>query len=273
MANPKKKIKKAPVSRSAPAAAPAPEPEIVPEPEAPETVPTPEPAAPTTPAEPEVPYLEPLVDVDALDLLEPVAPRIPGEAPQPQPQKTPELVRTNDFDEFLIGHGEPVEEPDTELPDIYVLHGVKKAPVVPTQTDGYTTQAVLGGAESNLIWYPTIVCGRCELCGSTRYVGGDVIKQVNRKTGEYRFRYRGGTWVEISAATCKHYRNIAIECSFCREAFTGAKDRLGQFTELLGERVVFVTASPSSPKSLVMVCNDFGCKNKFDEKFNLNDKI
>lgn len=213
-----------------------------------------------------------LVDEDGTVLSEEEVQDIISKETPPQAEK---VKHTDSHIEFLIGHGEVANEEDEDLPNMLVLQGQAEGgdSAVPEPTSGYQTVSIMNAADRNLIWYPGIVCGRCELCGSKRYVGGDVWKQINRKTGEFVYKYRGGKWVEMDATNCKHYRNVTVECGYCNEQFTAQKDKLGQFSETLGERVVWVVADPSTPKRLVMVCSDFNCKHKFNEQFNINTKI
>lgn len=188
----------------------------------------------------------------------------PVEQPKPVENK---VRRTDTTDELLIGHGGPEHEEAVPIPTIII------APPLPAEKmgdTGYSTEVIEGAGNVNLDWHPTIVCGRCEICGSTRYVGGEVWKVINKKTGDITYRYRGGKWVEIDAAHCKHYRQVHIACSYCRESFTGMKDGLGQFMEVLGDRNVFVVSRPDAPSRLIMVCSDFRCKVKFDTQFHIN---
>lgn len=204
---------------------------------------------------------EPHIPVDTA----PVAPKEPAVDPH-KPR------RSDSFDEVFDHLGEPALLPDAALPDVFQLLGLKENQVPEEeQSGGYRTEMVKGAGDVNLIWHPAIVCGRCDLCGSTRYVGGEVWKQIERKTGEVKWKYRGGHWVEVSAKNCPHYRNVKIACSYCREEFTGAKDRLNQFSERLGSRNIYVISEPGRPKVLIMVCSDFTCKNKFNDQFNINN--
>lgn len=189
----------------------------------------------------------------------------------PGEQEFQKARRTDRTDEFFMGAGEPEEQPDAPLPDVLALLGAKGTNAIPiVETDGYRTEIIQNAGDINLVWHPTVINGRCELCGATRYVGGQVWKIIDRKTGEIGYKYRGGHWDEIDAAHCPHYRHVTLRCSYCREEFTGAKDRMQMFSEVLGSRVLFVVSEPGRPKVLIMTCSDFTCKKKFNDQFHIN---
>lgn len=108
---------------------------------------------------------------------------------------------------------------------------------------------------------PAIICGVCESCGSSHYVGGDVSKVTN-KNGEIEYRYTGGKWHDINATNCKHYKGLPIRCSYCKETFDGGKDNLNKFKDLLATRIVYVMSFEDDPKRLIMYCDSFECKEK-----------
>lgn len=194
-------------------------------------------------------------------------------------EDVPEKDRIRSTDttiETLVGFGGEMYEETVKLPRIMIAPDPKGKVDDNSESGGndYRTEIISGAGDVNLNWHPTIVCGRCELCGSTRYVGGEVWKIVNKKNGDVSYRYRGGQWVEVDAAHCPHYRQVKpIACSYCRNEFTGMKDQLGQFTELMGERNIYVCSRPETPNRLVMHCSDFSCKHKFNLQFHINPTI
>ena len=211
--------------------------------------------------------------------------RIPA-APEPTIQRgTPEnrprtledvpadqRVRTTDTSvEELVGFGDVETFDDVDLPIVNLSLDSAES----DEGGGkYSVEKVVGAGDINFNWHPAIVRGRCESCGSTRYVGGTVWKVINKKTGDINYVRRGGRYVEIDAAHCKHYRQVRpIACSYCRNEFTGMKDRLGQFTELMGERNIYVCSLPGQPNKLIMHCDDFGCRHKFNEQYHINQTL
>lgn len=198
----------------------------------------------------------------------------------------PNRVKHNEqggMDEILVRFAEPRALEDQPLPDILKLLGQESFSEEEIQAQGeprmYQTTVQNSTLGNNLIIYPAVSAGRCELCGSTRFVDrrdgtkGEVWKVVNRKNGEFRFVYRRGEWLEVSAATCPHYRHVNVMCSYCGEGFTGSKDKKGAFTETLASRILYVFAEKSRPRDLIMVCSDFNCKLKFDDQYHLNQKL
>lgn len=184
------------------------------------------------------------------------------------------------IDEVLIGYSEIRDLPDEPLTDEMELLGhiyEEEAPNAEPQK--YQTAVMNSGMGVNLLIYPAIMAGRCSRCGTTRFVDkkngkrGEVWKIVNRKTGETKHAYRRGDWIEVHAANCPHYRHIDIRCSYCNEGFTGVKDKIGQFTEVIASRILWVFAERNRPNDLVMVCSDFRCKMKFDQAFHINQTL
>lgn len=119
---------------------------------------------------------------------------------------------------------------------------------------------------------PCVIAGRCEACGAAHYVGGGVSKTVN-KLGEISHHLKGGSWEELDATNCVHYKQLyekgqCIECAYCREKFTGAKNKFGKFTEKLAFRTVFIISMTDRPKVLIMYCDSFECKNAHLKRIN-----
>lgn len=112
---------------------------------------------------------------------------------------------------------------------------------------------------------PAIICGVCEACGSTRWTG-KVLKSLD-KHGHTVYKYVGGKWETINATVCPHYgglykNGMAVRCMGCNEVFTGARNRLGQFAEVLATREVIVLSLDSKPKTLIMFCDQSECIDK-----------
>lgn len=129
----------------------------------------------------------------------------------------------------------------------------------------YTEQNVDSGVRSHF-FRPAIICGVCESCGSNHYEGGGVTKTVN-KQGEIAYHLNGGQWNEMDASKCKHYKPLYdkgsnISCTYCGERFTGLKNRLGKFSEILASRIVYVMSFSEEPNKLIMYCDSFECKEK-----------
>lgn len=139
-------------------------------------------------------------------------------------------------------------------------------PIEPVEEQSFETELQTESPEREVILRPAIVGGRCEHCGSSHYVGGEVIEKRDPKTGEVSYVYRGGKWEDIDATTCKHYKNVRIACSYCGEHFTGAKNKAGKFTEILGNRAVYVISFADTPNKLTMWCDSFECKHKHLER-------
>lgn len=181
------------------------------------------------------------------------------------------------FIETLVGYAEARDLADEDLPDILKLLGQEtmdeEQDIEPRKYQTLVNNATMG---SNLIIYPAIAAGRCEICGSTRFVDkkngtrGEVWRVVNKKTGEFVYSYRRGNWVEMTAANCPHYRHVNIRCSYCNEGFTGQKDGKGSFVETMASRIIYVFAQKSAPHDLIMTCSDMRCKGKFDHEYHLN---
>jgi hypothetical protein len=108
---------------------------------------------------------------------------------------------------------------------------------------------------------PAIICGICEACGTSEYVGGEV-KKVTNKMGEIEYQYKGGEWKPITALSCKHYKGLNIQCAYCGEKFTGSRSKLGKFTEVLSSRQITVMSFEDQPKRLIMCCDDYECRQK-----------
>lgn len=135
----------------------------------------------------------------------------------------------------------------------------------------YLDQSVDNNAPA-IFFHPACICGRCEACGTTRYEGGSVKKTI-LKNGEINHQYVGGQWQECDATNCKHYkplydRGMAIQCMYCKERFTGLRNSLGQFAELLATRIVYICSSEREPKKLMMYCDGFECKQKHFKRMN-----
>lgn len=122
--------------------------------------------------------------------------------------------------------------------------------------DEYTESGMRGH-----FFRPAIICGICEHCGSSEYVGGGVTKSTN-KQGELEHHYSGGKWEARDATLCKHYKNLQIKCTYCNEQFTGLKSRLGKFAEILATRLVYVMSFTDSANKVIMYCDSFECKEK-----------
>lgn len=211
--------------------------------------------------------------------------------PEEQEKKETEPVRKDEigkvfstpegnFIETLIRYAEARDLPDEDLPDIMKLLGAEDIdPEETAEPRKYQTVVNNSTMGTNLIIYPAIPAGRCEICGSTRFVDkkngsrGEVWRVVNKKTGEYTHSYRRGNWVEMHAANCPHYRHVDIRCAYCNEGFTGQKDNRGSFTEVLASRIIYVFAERTRPNSLIMVCSDMRCKSKFDHEYHLNQTV
>lgn len=114
---------------------------------------------------------------------------------------------------------------------------------------------------------PAIICGICEHCGSSEYVGGQV-KKVTNEQGEAGHQYSGGKWEARNATMCKHYGGLDIRCTYCTEKFTGLTTKLGKFAEILATRIVYVMSFVEQPKKVIMYCDAFECKEKHIKRMN-----
>lgn len=154
---------------------------------------------------------------------------------------------------------EPTEK-EPELEKTKVEKGSTEPEVL--ENDEYTDSGV-----RSHFFRPAIICGVCEHCGSSEYVGGEV-KKVTNGQGELEHRYAGGHWEERDATMCKHYSGLDIRCTYCQEKFTGLKTRLGKFAEILATRIVYVMSFVDQPKKVIMYCDSFECKEKHIKRMN-----
>lgn len=117
-------------------------------------------------------------------------------------------------------------------------------------------------------FHPCVICGVCEACGSSEYVNGTVNKKAsNEGLNGVAYSLSGGQWRPLDATTCPHYKSLyergqTIKCSYCSEQFTGLKNTLGKFKELLASRIVYVMSFADQPKKLIMYCDSFECREK-----------
>lgn len=114
---------------------------------------------------------------------------------------------------------------------------------------------------------PSVICGICEACGSAEYIGGEMKKTIDKSTGQTMHTPTGGQWHNMDATRCPHYKPIydkgqAIQCAGCAERFTGAKNSLGKFSEILASRLIFVFSFTKEPRRLIMFCDSFECSRK-----------
>lgn len=140
-------------------------------------------------------------------------------------------------------------------------------PITPSQSEDFDLDMDVN-TESELKPHfrrPAVICGVCEACGSSRFTG-KVVKSLD-KNGETVYKYVGGKWETINATNCPHYgglykHGMAIRCMGCNEVFTGARNRLAQFSEVLATREVVVLSLDSRPKTLIMYCDQSECISK-----------
>lgn len=124
---------------------------------------------------------------------------------------------------------------------------------------------------------PAVICGICEACGSSHYLGGEVVKKPNPEgLNGVQHSLKGGRWENIDATICPHYKSIyehgqSIKCSYCNEEFTGLKNTLGKFKELLASRIVYVMSFTSEPNKLIMYCDSFECREKHIKRMRSNN--
>jgi hypothetical protein len=132
-------------------------------------------------------------------------------------------------------------------------------------SEGFDLSVSRAPQKKSFFFYPAVICGRCEKCGTAKYVGGKTTRSIDKSSGQVKYRQSGGQWQEITACNCPHYKGLydkgdKIQCHYCGETFTGLKSSSGQFAEKLGSRAVYVGAFSDNPKSLIMYCDAFDCR-------------
>jgi len=123
------------------------------------------------------------------------------------------------------------------------------------------------GSMRSHFFRPAVICGCCEACGTAKYVGGEVEAKVDKSTGEIAHTLKGGHWETIDATKCPHYKPLydkgqTIRCSYCAEQFTGTRNSLGQFMDIIASRIVYVMSFADEPNKLIMYCDSFDCREK-----------
>lgn len=162
------------------------------------------------------------------------------------------------------------EVQDTDISDIDLPEVRANKEVVVPNTGDMDIEADDVSAEGSIrdhFFHPAIICGYCEWCGTTKYVGGEVRVTIDKHFNVPAHSLTGGKWVEIPACECPHYKRLydkgqRIRCSYCNESFTGLKNTLGKFMEILATRIVYVMSFASEPKKLIMYCDSFECREK-----------
>lgn len=114
---------------------------------------------------------------------------------------------------------------------------------------------------------PAIICGVCEACGSSKYTGEMKIIGTDKQTGQPIYNPKGGIWERCDATNCPHYKNLfanggGINCSGCGERFSGARNSLGQFSEILASRLVHVFSFTAERNKAIMYCDSLECNKK-----------
>ncbi len=165
------------------------------------------------------------------------------------------------------GKEDPIEE--AELAETAETTVQKNEVVLPNnfESDLQTEDVSAEGSIRDFFMRPAIICGYCEFCGTTKYVGGEVRATMDKHFGVPAYSLVEGKWVEIPANECPHYKSLyekgqRIRCSYCGESFTGLKNALGKFMEILATRIVYVFSFASEPKKLIMYCDSFECREK-----------
>lgn len=124
-------------------------------------------------------------------------------------------------------------------------------------------------------FHPSIICGYCEKCGTAKYVGGKVTRSIDKSSGQIKHRLSGGSWEVVTACQCPHYSGLykkgqRIQCTYCKEEFTGLRTSSGQFKEILGTRLVYVMSFADQPNKLIMYCDAFECREKHIKRLKNN---
>lgn len=114
---------------------------------------------------------------------------------------------------------------------------------------------------------PAVICGICEACGSAHYEGGEMKKVTDKASGQIGYVPTGGKWEVWDATMCPHYKPLyeqgrSLQCSGCGEKFTGSKNGIGKFAEVLGHRTLYVFSFVNDKNRLIMYCDNWECTNK-----------
>lgn len=98
------------------------------------------------------------------------------------------------------------------------------------------------GTVPYVVKHPEVRGGVCERCG--------VIDSTREPFEQYKL--------------CEHYRGVQLRCTYCPNDTNHHPD------EVARRSVLKVFDSPTNPNELVVVCDEYACNKRHEDRFKMN---